>query len=344
MLLLSKQLRAQVIVSSVITSFCYAFVVVIPFFAFSFPNFLSFPKENNNLTIACFKIFLGFFILVNIIWFLHYQILRNIKKNWATTWKRGIIPLSLNLILPFTYNPHFYTTYNYGNHQIILRVINVFIVNIMVFHFFELIIKKYTQQKLNGEIKKLSYQQLESKYLLEKSQVNFHFIFNTLNSINELIIYKPVIAQKTIIHLSNFLREIYQIQVNLLTIKEELKIANDFLQIQEVRFLKGFDVSINIPENQTNNLVPFFTILTLLENIFKHNIISEANPLKISIFMENEYVYVKNAKNLKQAVSSNNSGLENLNIRCKFLTEKEITIFDEIDYFMVKIKTLVPNE
>ena len=340
MLLLSKQLRAQVIASAVITSFCYAFVVVIPFFAFSFPNFLSFPKENNSLTIACFKIFLGFFILVNTIWFLHYQILRNIKNSWSTTWKRAIIPLSLNLILPFTYNPHFYTTYNYGNHQIILRVINVFIVNIMVFHFFELIISRFSKEKLYIEIKNLSYQQLESKYLLEKSQVNFHFIFNTLNSINELIISDPAIAQKTLIHLSNFLREIYKIEVNLLTITEELKIANDYLQIQEVRFTNGFNINIDIPANQNERKVPFFTILTLLENIFKHNILSESKPLEIFIYMQEDYLFVKNEKRLKESITSNNSGLRSLKTRCKFLTGDDIIVIDHPDYFMIKVKTI----
>ena len=56
--------------------------------------------------------------------------------------------------------------------------------------------------------------------------------------------------------------------------------------------------------------------------------------------MEDDYLFVKNDKKLKQAISSNNSGLENLNSRCKFLTGNYIEIFDELDFFMVKIKTV----
>jgi LytS/YehU family sensor histidine kinase len=210
----------------------------------------------------------------------------------------------------------------------------------MVFHFFELIISRFSKEKLYIEIKNLSYQQLESKYLLEKSQVNFHFIFNTLNSINELIISDPAIAQKTLIHLSNFLREIYKIEVNLLTITEELKIANDYLQIQEVRFTNGFNINIDIPANQNERKVPFFTILTLLENIFKHNILSESKPLEIFIYMQEDYLFVKNEKRLKESITSNNSGLRSLKTRCKFLTGDDIIVIDHPDYFMIKVKTI----
>ena len=79
MLLLSKQLRSQVITSSVITSFCYAFVVVIPFFAFSFPGFLSFTKENNTLTISFLKI-LGIDYIIFLILF-YYIETNNITMN-----------------------------------------------------------------------------------------------------------------------------------------------------------------------------------------------------------------------------------------------------------------------
>ena len=340
MVMLSKQFRNQVVASSIITAFCYAIVAVIPFFAFSFPDFWSFKKENTALTIACIKIFLAFFILINTLWLLHYQLFRRINKKWAETWRRATIPFCLNMILPFAFNPHFYTQYNYGNNQIILRIINVIIINLMVFHFFELILKKFAQQKLYTEIKDLTYLQLEAKYLLEKGQVNHHFLFNTLNSINEQVVSDPLSAQKTILNLATLLRNIHQIEGNFLSIKEELALTNDFLQIQQVRFPKGFNINIDIPMNQMGKKIPFFTIITLLENVFKHNIISEMEPLAISIYMEDDYLFVKNDKKIKQAISSNNSGLENLNNRCKFLTDNYIAIIDELDFFMVKIKTV----
>ena len=164
--MLSKQFRNQVVASSIITAFCYAIVAVIPFFAFSFPDFWSFKKENTALTIACLKIFLAFFILINTLWLLHYQLFRRINKKWAETWRRATIPFCLNMILPFAFNPHFYTQYNYGNNQIILRIINVIIINLMVFHFFELILKKFIQLKLYTEIKDLTFISIKNNKLL----------------------------------------------------------------------------------------------------------------------------------------------------------------------------------
>ena len=79
------------------------------------------------------------------------------------------------------------------------------------------------------------------------------------------------------------------------------------------------------------------TLQNLVENAIKHNIIDVDFPLVINIFIENDYVVVKNNLQKKQVVeSSNKQGLSNLRSLYKYLSDKPLIIEEKENYFLIR--------
>jgi LytS/YehU family sensor histidine kinase len=85
-------------------------------------------------------------------------------------------------------------------------------------------------------------------------------------------------------------------------------------------------------------MIPPFALQVLLENAIKHNEFSDANPLKVEIVMNGQYLKVKN--NIKPKLYSVNStgiGLKNLSTRYRLLCQRDIVIENELEIYTVKL-------
>ena len=89
-----------------------------------------------------------------------------------------------------------------------------------------------------------------------------------------------------------------------------------------------------------NDHIPFFTLITLVENAIKHNSFTEEVPLNIFMTVQNEFLEVKNNLNIKQVAKPSKKGLANLNQRSKMLSRNEIIIKNDGQYFIVKVKLI----
>lgn len=119
----------------------------------------------------------------------------------------------------------------------------------------------------------------EIEQRLYTSQINPHFLFNSLNLILNLLDNKEL-AEETIIKLSSLLRIILdKSEENIVTLEHELSIVKTYLEIQKMRFGKRLDFQIQSNENIQ---LPPLTILTIVENSIKH-VLPEQNYLKITI-------------------------------------------------------------
>jgi LytS/YehU family sensor histidine kinase len=107
-----------------------------------------------------------------------------------------------------------------------------------------------------------------------------------------------------------------------------------------VRFGDALQYATTNLEGNNNKRLPFFTLVTLLENAIKHNSFTIENPLKINIYLEDDWVLVQNNKQHKIVLNSEKSGLKNINERSKILNGNEIQIVDAEESFTVKIKLL----
>jgi len=166
--------------------------------------------------------------------------------------------------------------------------IDFFDVNLVIYFFMASVIYIYFYvQKMNEiEIQKnaLQSQLLNTKMKILKSQLQPHFLFNTLNSISTLIETNPKQAQNTLVDLSELLRDILDLEEkDLIPLKLEISLLKKYLNIMDVRFNDHLTIKLNIPENVTNNLVPSMILQPIVENSIKHGYSNKIKELEIEI-------------------------------------------------------------
>ena len=180
--------------------------------------------------------------------------------------------------------------------------------------------------------------EIEFKLQLLKEQLNPHFLFNALNVLKSLINIDQEKAIKYTIDLADLLRITIDSDKKDATIKEELELCQLYLSIQNIRFNNNiyFNVALN-PEDK-NYYIPFLTLIILIENAIKHNVISNQEKLFINLTLENDYLVLKNKLNKKhQNTFRKGTGLESINYRCKIMTNKQLEISENNQYFSIKI-------
>lgn len=108
---------------------------------------------------------------------------------------------------------------------------------------------------------------------LLKSQLNPHFLFNSLNTVRSLIAENPARAQNAVTRLANTLRHtLRQRQDELVTLAQEMVIVDDYLELESMRFEHKLSIEKALPEDANEVLVPVMLVQTLVENAIKHGI------------------------------------------------------------------------
>ncbi len=142
--------------------------------------------------------------------------------------------------------------------------------------------QEFKVRKINESELKQSLKEAELDML--KSQLNPHFIFNSLNSISSLTITNPEKAQEMVISLSAFLR--YSIKPNqdkLIALSSEIEAVKQFISIEKVRFGDRLDVSINCSKQCSTYLLPPLIIQPLIENAIKYGVHESLDKAMIRI-------------------------------------------------------------
>lgn len=189
-----------------------------------------------------------------------------------------------------------------------------------------------TKSKIEQERMRFEFDQL-------KNQVDPHFLFNSLNSIIDLIEEDSDIAIDAVGLLSRTYRSILEYgKVDTVDLKTELKLAEQYFQIHKLRFQHLIELKINeMPIELNYRLLPL-SLQFLIENAIKHNQIDKKHRLVVELYQEDDYlVIVNNVNPKKQVVPSTSVGLINLKKRYAQLTKKEVQIIDSQEYFKVKL-------
>jgi LytS/YehU family sensor histidine kinase len=120
-----------------------------------------------------------------------------------------------------------------------------------------------------------------------KSQVNPHFLFNTLNSIYSLSRAQSVLAPDAIMRLSKILRYmLYETSQKTISLQEELKIMDDYIELQQLRFGQRLKIEIEKKLDAPETGIAPLLLLPLVENAFKHGS-NEGGLIAISIALAN---------------------------------------------------------
>lgn len=172
-----------------------------------------------------------------------------------------------------------------------------------------------------------------------KSQVNPHFLFNSLNTLSSLITSEVEIAGQFIAKLSVIYRYILDNSSKLkVPLKEEIDFIKNYFYLHQIRNKGKILLNIEIVEQDISYEILPVSLQLLIENAIKHNMATQEKPLQINIYIEGQNIVVKNnIQKMATQVISTKIGLKNLNERTKLLTGNEI-IVDEVEgNYLVKV-------
>jgi sensor histidine kinase YesM len=198
----------------------------------------------------------------------------------------------------------------------------------------------WRQEAVNAE--RLLQEGLKSQFESLKSQVNPHFLFNSLNALTNLVHEDPDRAVKFIKQLSEVYRYVlYTRDRDLVQLEEELKFLDSYLFLQRIRFGNKLDVEIDLKGDQQ---VAPLVLQMLIENAIKHNVVSDEHPLRIRLFQQNGWVVVENNRLAKRTLpeESTGVGLANIKSRYAYFSDKPVQVDTDNGKFSVKLPVIAP--
>jgi len=188
-------------------------------------------------------------------------------------------------------------------------------------------------------VKKLREEKLIFQYETLKSQVNPHFLFNSLNSLSSLIRKDPDLSEQFIQKLSSVYRFILDNrEKELVPLTTELEFVNNYFYLQKIRDEDKIILKNELKETEKMEVLPV-SLQLLVENALKHNAATRKQPLEITIHSEglDKLVVRNNLQKKTQLNDSSKIGLKNLNERSRLILNREIEIQETEDEFVVKI-------
>jgi LytS/YehU family sensor histidine kinase len=194
------------------------------------------------------------------------------------------------------------------------------------------------------ENERMQHEMQQSQYELLKSQVNPHFLFNSLNTLITIIPEKPEVAVSFVKQLSKVFRyALIHVADNTVSVVTELKIVDAYLFLNKERYGEKLIIDIQLDEQALKLSLITQSLLMLVENAIKHNELSEKHPLTINIYNEGDILIIKNTLQLKKLLDpSTGIGLNNIISRYKHVTNIPVTIEKERNWFIVKLPLLQP--
>ena len=199
------------------------------------------------------------------------------------------------------------------------------------------------REKTIVENQKLLLENMNARYETLKSQINPHFLFNSLNTLNGLIGVDNFRAKEFVHQLSFVFR--YSIQNReITTLDDELLCIEAFCNLMKIRY-ESLSIEYRIDERYRPRLIIPLSLQMLVENAVKHNTISKRYPLTIIIeTTDNSMVRVWNKIQPKNEDSSGEGiGLANMTERYKMLYQKEVIISNSNGIFSVEIPLIASN-
>ena len=199
----------------------------------------------------------------------------------------------------------------------------------------------WRQAKVDAE--RFEKESILARYESLKNQVNPHFLFNSLNALTNLVYTDQDKAVRFIKQLSEVYRYVLDTREReVVPLEEELKFMRSYSFLEQIRF--GDKLRIEIKLDGVEGGVAPLSLQMLLENCIKHNIISEENPLQVKIYTDEHYIVVENNLQPKDRVAEKSGvGLENIEKRYGFLTDRKVEIVNGQHVFIVKLP-LIPYE
>jgi len=187
-------------------------------------------------------------------------------------------------------------------------------------------------QKAKDEASKFQYETL-------KNQINPHFLFNSLNVLSSLIHKDVERADEFTLDLANIYRYILDHQDDkVVSIEDELVFVNRYAKLQSIRFNQNFSINIDSPNSTGSKGIIPMALQLVIENVFKHNVVTEEQPMLVNINISEYLVTVSNPIQEKKIKDdSHQLGIANIKKRYELLTEQPCTFEKQNNIYEVKL-------
>ncbi|WP_452225407.1 sensor histidine kinase [Lacinutrix chionoecetis] len=205
------------------------------------------------------------------------------------------------------------------------------------FPFALLLTKKFYEGQ--NEFLKIEKQQKENELKLLRSQIDPHFLFNNLNTLDALIDSNKEKAKEYINRLSLIYRYLIKTKdAEVMELSKEVAFAENYIFLIKTRFANDYSFDIISDHSLANKFIPIGALQILLENVVKHNKIVNGKTINSTIVITEDWVTVINTKSrTKVNPESLGTGLKNLESRYKLLSDKRIEIEDTNEAFKITI-------
>ncbi len=227
--------------------------------------------------------------------------------------------------------------------------IGVFFMGMIVLIYYLL---QYTHSLKEKEKDELQLQNLLKNAELEmlKSQLNPHFIFNSLNSVSALTLTKPEMAHEMVIKLSDFLRlTLGRTNQELHSLAEELKQMNLYLDIERIRFGDRLTIEQEIDEICLKHQVPVMIMQPLYENAIKYAVYEQLDKvvIKTVCYCDQKFLNIAISNNYDSTASPQKGrgiGLKNVRNRLDLIygISDLVTIEKNLDTFTIRLQIPQP--
>ncbi|HRI59280.1 MAG TPA: histidine kinase [Saprospiraceae bacterium] len=198
-------------------------------------------------------------------------------------------------------------------------------------------------EEVQVKAEQLEKENLLSQFSALKSQVNPHFLFNSLSILSSLVKKDPDLSEQFIDRLSRAYRYILeQRETDAVPLATELEFLRSYTFLLQTRFKNKFEVQVDLGKNTVaTGKIPPLTLQILIENAVKHNCMSERDPLIIRIECDGDLLTVRNKYRPRGAeVSSTGVGLQNIINRYALLTDRPVWAGECEEEFVVKVPVL----
>ncbi|MDN5211279.1 sensor histidine kinase [Fulvivirgaceae bacterium BMA12] len=237
-------------------------------------------------------------------------------------------------------------------HFMAMQLVFPFLLSFSIGTSFEMILNSEEQRREKEEIKK---EKLYSELAFLKSQINPHFLFNSLNSIYSLIQRSPKNASQAVLLLSDLMRYIlYESSRSQIKLTQEIQGLKNYIALQRLRISKKESVRIDFKEsgNFSGTFIEPLIFIPFLENAFKHGVSYNKDSLvSVSLKAEANIVVFEVYNTKKQ---TNTATLDNVNehagiglsntirrLNLSYPERYELKINDGDDYYQTKLTILV---
>ncbi len=265
---------------ALLTNRIFTLLVFLPLIYFGFASLaISFVADfdlNNYLRVALY-IELAAFVTLLFSFAVDFLTSTKLESTKAFIFKYGIAGtlgmLTVYAVLP----PYFHVRSGQLKPPLVPGLLHVFLVTLLIASVRFILQQQKEKEELKKNYKILQYQAL-------KSQLNPHFLFNTLNLISSEIEYNPRNANTILEDLADLLRSVLNASSKkLVSLEQEVSMVELYLDIQKKRFEEYLDYHIDYPSGGSDIMVPPLIMQPLIENAFVHGFSVEAKQWQLTI-------------------------------------------------------------